>query len=316
MLSKTGELDVVGTAIAAMFITSLSNGLILNGASNLVLPGIQGAILIGSILVGVVSPPGHRPDDHLLEGRLMSTPASAVEAERASGGARPEPRDNRALGLLRDYGAILGMLGVVAVFGILEPDVLKPANLVNVLDQSASLAIMATGFAIAMVVRGVDLSVAQVADAAGLLAAYYLVHGGPLWAVFLVPLAFGLLVGVVNGTFMAYLGVPALIGTLGMMFVVRSFELVLSHGREAQILFYAPARRNGRVLLPRPGLGRRSAVLDHPRGDRGRARLPRHLADQPRPLLRRRSAATSGRRCPRRRPSTAWSSRPRSSSAA
>lgn len=54
VLSKTGELDVVGTVIAAMFITSLSNGLILNGASNLTLPGIQGAILIASILVGVV----------------------------------------------------------------------------------------------------------------------------------------------------------------------------------------------------------------------------------------------------------------------
>jgi ABC-type sugar transport system ATPase subunit/ribose/xylose/arabinose/galactoside ABC-type transport system permease subunit len=54
VLSRTGELDVVGTVIASMFITSLSNGLILNGASNLVLPGIQGAILIGSILAGVV----------------------------------------------------------------------------------------------------------------------------------------------------------------------------------------------------------------------------------------------------------------------
>jgi len=54
VLSRTGELDVVGTVVAAMFITSLSNGLILNGASNLILPGIQGAILIASILLGVV----------------------------------------------------------------------------------------------------------------------------------------------------------------------------------------------------------------------------------------------------------------------
>lgn len=54
MLSRTGELDVIGTVIAAMFIASVSNGLILNGASNLVLPGIQGSILIASILIGVV----------------------------------------------------------------------------------------------------------------------------------------------------------------------------------------------------------------------------------------------------------------------
>ena len=54
VLSKTGELDVRGTAVAAMFITALNTGLILNGASNLVLPGIQGAILIISVLFGVI----------------------------------------------------------------------------------------------------------------------------------------------------------------------------------------------------------------------------------------------------------------------
>jgi ribose/xylose/arabinose/galactoside ABC-type transport system permease subunit len=53
-LSRTGELDMVGTTIAAMFLASLSNGLILTGASNLVLPGIQGTVLILSILLGVI----------------------------------------------------------------------------------------------------------------------------------------------------------------------------------------------------------------------------------------------------------------------
>jgi ribose/xylose/arabinose/galactoside ABC-type transport system permease subunit len=168
----------------------------------------------------------------------------AIESTAQKPQQRDQGRQSRASGaglkgahFVRDYGALLGMLAVLAVFGILEPAVLDPANLGNVLQQSASLAIMASGFAVAMMVRGVDLSVAQTSDAAGLLAAYFLVQGQPLWMVFVVPLAFGLLVGVVNGALIAYLGVPALIGTLGMMFVVRSFELVLSHGREAQILF-------------------------------------------------------------------------------
>lgn len=52
--SRTGELDVVGTTIAAMFITSLSNGLILNGVSNLALPAIQGGILVLSVLFSVI----------------------------------------------------------------------------------------------------------------------------------------------------------------------------------------------------------------------------------------------------------------------
>lgn len=52
--SKTGELSVIGTTIAAMFISALSNGLILNGVSNLAMSGILGSILIISVLLSVL----------------------------------------------------------------------------------------------------------------------------------------------------------------------------------------------------------------------------------------------------------------------
>ena len=53
-LSRTGELSAIGTAIAAIFLAGLANGLVLLGISNLALPGIQGLVLILSILLGVV----------------------------------------------------------------------------------------------------------------------------------------------------------------------------------------------------------------------------------------------------------------------
>lgn len=53
-LSRTGELDMIGTTIAAIFLAALANGLVLMGVSNLALPGIQGAVLILSILLGVI----------------------------------------------------------------------------------------------------------------------------------------------------------------------------------------------------------------------------------------------------------------------
>jgi ABC-type sugar transport system ATPase subunit/ribose/xylose/arabinose/galactoside ABC-type transport system permease subunit len=52
--SKAGELDMVGTAISAMFITALGNGLIINGVSSVWLPGIQGAVLILAIMLGTI----------------------------------------------------------------------------------------------------------------------------------------------------------------------------------------------------------------------------------------------------------------------
>jgi ribose/xylose/arabinose/galactoside ABC-type transport system permease subunit len=53
-ISRAGELDVVGTVIAAIFLASLSNGLILMGISNQALPGIQGIVLVLSISLGLL----------------------------------------------------------------------------------------------------------------------------------------------------------------------------------------------------------------------------------------------------------------------
>jgi ribose transport system permease protein len=151
---------------------------------------------------------------------------------------------SRARDVLRDWSTVLAMLGALLIFGLIKPAILTPGNLASIADQSSSLVVMAVGMAIVMSMRGVDLSVAQVADAAGLLAAMLLLRNEPIWLVLLVPLLFGVLIGAVNGSLMAYLGVPAIIGTLGMMFIVRSFELVLSGGREAQVLFSLPAAQS------------------------------------------------------------------------
>jgi len=53
-LSRAGELNVIGTVAAALFLASLSNGLILIGISNQALPGIQGIVLVLSISLGLL----------------------------------------------------------------------------------------------------------------------------------------------------------------------------------------------------------------------------------------------------------------------
>ncbi len=151
---------------------------------------------------------------------------------------------SRQLGLelLRAYGAVIGMLLILLIFQFLKPTFLSAANIQNVLRQSTILIIMALGMTVAMVLRGVDLSIAQVVDATGLMAAALIVHGQPLWLAFVGPVVLALLIGSVNAFLMAYLGVPAIIGTLGMMFIVRSGELIYSRGSEPQILFTLPPK--------------------------------------------------------------------------
>ena len=141
---------------------------------------------------------------------------------------------------LRTYGPAIGMLGVLVIFYVMKPVFLSPANVANILRQSIVLVIMSFGLAMVMSMRGVDLSVAQIADAAGLIAAMLVLHGQPFWIAVLVPIVFGLAVGMLNGFVAAYVGVPAVIGTLGMMFIIRSGELLVTNGGEPQILFSLP----------------------------------------------------------------------------
>ena len=140
----------------------------------------------------------------------------------------------------RAYGPVVGMLAVLLIFAILKPAFLSFANIGNVLHQSVILIIMSFGLAVVMAMRGVDLSIAQIADGAGLLAAVLMLHREPLWIVIAVPIAFGLFVGLINGLLAAYAGIPAIIATLGMMFVIRSAELLVTNGAEPQILFTLP----------------------------------------------------------------------------
>ncbi|MDB5526674.1 MAG: branched-chain amino acid transport system / permease component family protein [Rhizobium sp.] len=146
----------------------------------------------------------------------------------------------KSLEFLRNYGAIVGMLAVLSIFYVFKPAFISPNNIVNVLRQGSILIVLALGLTVVMSMRGVDLSVAQVADAAGLIAAILILHGYPLWTAIALPLAFGLLIGVINALLMAYLGVPAIIGTLGMMFIIRSAELLTTNGAEPQMLFTLP----------------------------------------------------------------------------
>ena len=108
---------------------------------------------------------------------------------------------------LRVYGPAAGMLSVLIIFAILKPTFLSIANIGNVLHQSVILIVMSFGLAVVMAMRGVDLSIAQIADGAGLIAAVLMLNGQPLWIVITVPISFGLTVGLVNGLLAAYAGI-------------------------------------------------------------------------------------------------------------
>ena len=143
--------------------------------------------------------------------------------------------EKKALNFIARHGAVIGICCVLLIFQMIEPRFMRIDNILGVLNASSLLIVMTFGMTMVMAVRGIDLSIAQVADAAGVIAAMLILSGKNFAAAIMGALLFGLLIGIVNAVLISYLGVPAIIGTLGMMFVVRSAELTLTNGAQPQM---------------------------------------------------------------------------------
>ena len=123
------------------------------------------------------------------------------------------------------------MLGLVLVLGIalsvLSPHFLTPNNLLNVLDQSVVVGIVAIGMTFVILIGGIDLSVGSVAGLTGVLLGRGLEHFPIAVAIVLAVLA-GIAVGFLSGVLIARFGLPAFVVTLGVMAIGRSLAYILS----------------------------------------------------------------------------------------
>ena len=134
----------------------------------------------------------------------------------------------------------LAILAIVIVFAVMQPAFLKPDNLIGIVRQVALIGIMATCTTFVIMTGGVDLSVGPVLAIAGLVSFFCLEADLPLAIVILAGLSVGVLVGVVNGTLVAFFRLPPIIVTLGMLSVVRGSALILG-GPEQHLIRDKPA---------------------------------------------------------------------------
>lgn len=121
-----------------------------------------------------------------------------------------------------------------AVFGLQQPRFLSVANIINVATQSSYLVIVALAQTLVIITAGFDLSVGASIALASIVSASLMLGGGdPVWCILLggiSSVAIGVIVGLVNGTFVAVTRVSPLIVTLGTMTAVQGLALMFSSG--------------------------------------------------------------------------------------
>ena len=132
---------------------------------------------------------------------------------------------------LSRYGIALALVGLVLALSLLSPSFLAATNLINVLRQISVNALLAFGMTTVILTSGIDLSVGSVLAFSGALAAGFSVAGWPPALAMLAALAFGAVLGVFNGLFVAYARIAPFIVTLAGLTIFRGATLVYTDGR-------------------------------------------------------------------------------------
>ena len=120
----------------------------------------------------------------------------------------------------RELGVFVPLLLIMIITGFINPVFWSSANMYNVSRDISFLLILSLGVTIVMLGGGIDISVAMVATLAGCVSGLMMVaFDFPVILAIICGLSSGLLCGFINGFIAAWMGVPSIITTLGMMFI-------------------------------------------------------------------------------------------------
>ena len=135
---------------------------------------------------------------------------------------------------IRELGILVVLVALIGVTGILEPRFLETASLRNLALNASIFAILAAGQTLVLITRNVDLSVGSVLGLSAYLAGDLLSNnqGLPLPLVFLAGMALGAACGLFNGALVTWGRVPALVVTLGTLYIFRGIAFLWTDGKQ------------------------------------------------------------------------------------
>ncbi|GIM92473.1 ABC transporter permease [Paractinoplanes toevensis] len=134
----------------------------------------------------------------------------------------------------RELGIVLALAALVLYTTINNPRFLSGQSVRDNLLNTAILAVMATGQAVVVITRNIDLSVGSVLGISAFAVATVMSdHPGlPMIIAILVGLAVGAAAGLLNGVLVRYGKVPALVVTLGTLYMYRGITYSWAGGSQ------------------------------------------------------------------------------------
>ncbi|MGE3831177.1 MAG: ABC transporter permease [Parvibaculaceae bacterium] len=132
-----------------------------------------------------------------------------------------------------ELGAAAGTVLVIVFFAIVAGNsgLYSAKGIVNFLEVSAQLGILAAAVSLLMIAGEFDLSIGSMIGFAGIIIAIpVIMWGWPVWASVFLAFAVSLAVGFLNGLIVVRTGLPSFIVTLGSLFMLRGLTLGVTRG--------------------------------------------------------------------------------------
>ncbi len=133
--------------------------------------------------------------------------------------------------------ALSGLILLILIFGITQPDFFSKINIANLFQQGAAIIVIAMGLVFVLLLGDIDLSAGY---AAGLCATIFTVlltsHHVVWWVCVLTAIGVGIAIGLFNGIMVEKVGIPSFVVTLAMFLALQGLALYfLGGGRNISI---------------------------------------------------------------------------------
>lgn len=131
---------------------------------------------------------------------------------------------------LRSYAVLIMIVVLMIALSVMSDSFFTFRNLLNILNQNAPLAIMASAMTLVIIAGGFDLSVGSIFAMGAVCSAWVALHVDPLLGLAIAPVI-GLLLGLANGIVITALNVHSFLATIATSLIFKGIAIVISDGR-------------------------------------------------------------------------------------
>lgn len=132
----------------------------------------------------------------------------------------------------KEFGILLIILILSVVISVINPSFLKISNIYDFIRSNAVYGIMAFGMLLVLITGGIDLSVSSTIALCAVLQGSILVRYPDIniFLVFIMVIAAGAFVGLINGFLITKIKIPPIVATLGVQTITNAAVLFVTKG--------------------------------------------------------------------------------------